>query len=40
MMVLHLNMIYDIYNPYTREKLDLSYCENTKAKVYMPYNLI
>ena len=28
---------YDIYDPYTRQKLNLSYCENTKAKVYVPY---
>ena len=28
---------YDMFNPYTREKLNLSYCENTKAKVYVPF---
>jgi hypothetical protein len=28
---------YDVYDPYTRQKLNLSYCENTKAKVYVPY---
>ena len=28
---------YDIYNPYTREKLNLSYCENTTTDVYVPY---
>ena len=30
---------YDMFNPYTREKLNLSYCENTKAKVYVPFTM-
>ena len=28
---------YDIYNPYTREKLNLTYCENTTTDVYVHY---
>jgi len=30
---------YDMFNPYTREKLNLSYCENTTTDVYVPYTM-
>jgi hypothetical protein len=30
---------YEIYNPYTHEKLNLSYCENTTADVYVPITM-
>ena len=30
---------YDMYNPYTREKLNMSYCEKTKTNVYVPYEM-
>ena len=30
---------YEIFNPDTREQLNLSYCENTKTDVYVPYNM-
>ena len=30
---------YDMYHPYTREKLNMSYCEKTKTNVYVPYEM-
>jgi len=30
---------YEIYHPITHEKLDLSYCENTKADMYIPIEM-
>ena len=30
---------YEIYNPYTKEKIDLSICSNTKIEIYSPTNL-
>ena len=30
---------YQIFHPITREKLNLSYCENTTVDVYVPFEL-
>ena len=30
---------YEIYHPYTLEKLDLNYCENTKIEISFPVNI-
>ena len=30
---------YNVYNPYTKEKLDLSVCENNTITIYSPINL-
>ena len=30
------NIQYEVYNPYTKEKLDLSVCSNSKINIYIP----
>ena len=30
---------YEVYNPYTKEKIDLSICSNTTISIYAPVNL-
>ena len=33
------NIQYEVYNPINRQKLNLSYCENTTVTVYVPFSL-